>query len=116
MDKLGDTKQFSKIQNIVLKGFDPISSGGFTQIPNVVLKHPKLSGNAKLCYAMLLHYAWQKNYCFPGQGTLADDMGATRPTVIKGLKELQKYGLLETKRQGLGKPNIYTLHCTVASN
>jgi len=113
MEKLSDTQEFKNKTNIILKGFDPVSAGGFTQVPNVVLENEKLSSIAKLCYAMLLKYAWYKNYCFPGQGTLAKEMGTSRPTVIKGLKELEKAGYLEQKRRGQGRTNIYILHCKV---
>jgi hypothetical protein len=36
MDKLSDLSRFQERQNIVLQGFDPISAGGFTQIPQVI--------------------------------------------------------------------------------
>jgi hypothetical protein len=31
---------------------------GFTLIPNYILRHPDLSRDAKLLYAILLSYAW----------------------------------------------------------
>ncbi len=102
-----------KEKTIFLKGFDPVASGGFTQVPNVLLENKKISATAKLCYAMLLKYAWYKNYVFPGQGTLAKEMGTSRPTVIKALKELERVGYLEQKRRGQGKTNVYILHCRV---
>jgi len=61
-------------KNIVLKGADALSQRGFTQVPNHVLRSDKVSPGAKLAYAMLLSYAWQNDFCFPGQERLAKDM------------------------------------------
>ena len=81
--------------------------GGFAQVPNAVLYDPLLGANAKLCYTLLLSYAWQKDSCFPSQKTLARDMACTTRTIIKALQELQKFKLIRVERPGLGKPNIY---------
>ncbi len=100
-------------KNIVLRGADQATAGGFTQVPNFILTSRKLSVGAKLAYAMLLRYAWQNNYCFPGQQTLADDMGITRQSANTHIKELEKKGFLTIKRRGLGKTNLYELTLTV---
>src|SRR5215212_12199669 len=81
----------------------------FTQIPNTILRRPDITPGAKLTYVMLLSYAWQKDSCFPGQATLAGDMGAGERSVIRYLKELQEKALLRVKRRGLGLTNVYTL-------
>lgn len=39
MKPLGD---IMREQNIILKTLDPITSGGFTQVPNFILRDPKL--------------------------------------------------------------------------
>jgi hypothetical protein len=97
-------------QNIFLKGADILSRRGFTQVPNHVLESSKISPGAKLAYAMLLKYAWQKNSCFPGQGRLAEDMGVTDRSVRTYLQELQEHQFVRIKQQGLGKPNRYELN------
>ncbi|MFZ4748490.1 MAG: helix-turn-helix domain-containing protein [Sphingomonas sp.] len=65
-------------RNIVLKGADLLTEKGFTQVPNHVLSGSVLSPGAKLTYAMLLKFAWQNDYCFPGQERLAREMGVWR--------------------------------------
>ena len=40
------------------------SLGGFTQIPNFILKHAKISFGAKVAFGVLLSYAWQEEFCF----------------------------------------------------
>src|SRR5258707_11556920 len=99
-----------KDKNIVLRGADAASAMGFTQVPNFLLKSNKLSSGDKLAFAMLLSYAWQKDYCFPGQRALGEDMGLHETNVRKHLKALQSNGLLTIIRRGQGKTNIYELN------
>ena len=115
MDKLGDTTEFKNYQNIVLEGFDPVSAGGFTQVPNILLNRAELSSNAKVAYTKLLSYAWHNNRVFPGQERMAADTGMSRPTVSRAIGQLEQEGWLEIKRRGQGKTNIYILKHTVTA-
>lgn len=103
-------------RNIFLRGADALSQAGFTQVPNSVLRSPKLSAGAKLTYAMLLSYAWQNDYCFPGQETLAKDMGAGSRSIVRYIRELEDGKFLTIKKRGQGKVNIYELNLTVKGN
>jgi hypothetical protein len=100
-------------RNIILRGADALSTKGFTQVPNHILDNSKLSPGAKLTYAMLLKYAWQNDYCFPGQVRLAKDMGVTDRSVRTYLQELEKADFAAIKQRGLGKVNLYELNLTV---
>jgi hypothetical protein len=102
-----------KDRNIEIIGADPVTRHGFTQVPNFILTKQDLSVGAKLSYAMLLKYAWDNDACFPGQATLANDMGAAERSIRTYLKELEAGGLLEIVQRGLGKTNLYRLHLTV---
>ena len=99
-----------KERNIILKGADAISQRGFTQVPNSALETTILSPGAKLTYAMLLKYAWQNDYCFPGQERLAKDMGAGKRSVVRFIQELERAEFIAIKRRGQGKPNLYELN------
>jgi DNA-binding MarR family transcriptional regulator len=99
-----------KDRNIILKGADAATRGGFTQVPNFLLKSKNLSAGDKLAFAMLLSYAWQNDHCFPGQRRLGEDMGIHETNVRKHLKSLEENGLLSIARRGQGKTNIYTLN------
>jgi len=103
-------------QNLILRGADPITKRGFAQVPVVILQHKELSDTAKLVYAMMLYYAWHKNYCFPGQARLAKDLGVTSRTIIRAIKNLEENNILETRKRGLGKTNIYILWITPKGN
>ena len=114
MDKLGDTSEFKNYQNIVLEGFDPVSAGGFTQVPNILLNNTDLSDSAKVAYAKLLSYAWNNNLVFPGQERMAKDLGSSKSRVNRAVLELNRLGWLEIKRRGQGKTNIYVLKYRVS--
>lgn len=102
-------------RNIILKGADVLTDKGYTMVPNHVLVSDRISPGAKLAYAMLLKYAWQNDYCFPGQERLAADMGVTRQSANTYIQELQRGVFIHIKRRGQGKTNIYELNLTAAA-
>ena len=102
-----------KEKNLQLDTANPVLRGGFTQVPNFILKDPGLSVGAKVAYAMFLSYAWHNDSCFPGQDRLAEDMSMTRPRVTQLIAELQGAGLVTIQRRGQGKTNLYTIHFQV---
>jgi hypothetical protein len=104
-----------KEKNLRLDTDNPVLRGGFTQVPNFILKDPKLSVGAKVAYAMFLSYAWNNDSCFPGQERLAEDMGMSRSCVTEFVSELEKSALITIQRRGLGKTNKYTIHFQVVS-
>ena len=103
-------------RNIEIVGADPVTRDGFTQVPNFILKSEAISPGAKLAYAMLLHYAWQNDYCFPGQERLATDMGVGKRSVIRFMAELTTAGFIAVKRRGLGQTNLYQLFLHVGKS
>jgi biotin operon repressor len=113
MQKLSELAYFKERYTIVLEGFDPVSAGGFTQVPNFILKNSGLSSNAKVAYALLLSYAWHNDRVFPGQERMAEDMGTSRPTVTRAVAELEEAGYLAIIRRGQGLTNIYKLRYAV---
>ena len=100
-------------RNIELATNDPVVRGGFTQVPNFILKNGNLSLGAKVTYSMFLHYAWHNDSCFPGQDRLATDMGMSQSRVSEFIKELQKADLIEITRRGQGKTNLYKIKFVV---
>lgn len=97
-------------KNIVIKGGDALSTRGFTQVPDAILKSGDISAGAKLVYALLLSYAWHNDYCFPGQDRLAEDIGISRQSVNTHVKELQRKGFVKIERKGQGRANLYELN------
>lgn len=82
---------------------------GFTQVPNVVLKHSAISFGAKVAFGVLLSYAWSEDFCFPAQDRLAKDLNCSVRQVQRLLTELKEHSFINWKQQGLNKPNIYYL-------
>jgi Helix-turn-helix domain len=102
-----------KERNIELATKDPVVRGGFTQVPNFILRDGTLSLGAKVTYAMFLQYAWHNDSCFPGQERLAVDMGMSQSRVSEFIKELAAASLIEIKRRGMGKTNLYKIKFVV---
>jgi len=98
-------------KNIILRGADVFTNRGFTRVPNHALENNRISPGAKLALAMLLKFAWQNDFCFPGQERLADEMGVSRQSVNGYLQELEKEKFIAIKRRGLGLTNIYEINC-----
>jgi hypothetical protein len=96
-------------RNIILEGADVVTAKGYTMVPNHALESNKLSPGAKLAYAMLLKYAWQDDFCFPGQERLAKDMRVSDRSVRTYLQELEAQKFITFKQQGQGRPNFYVL-------
>ena len=111
--KTRSIKDILQDRNIILRGADALSQKGFTQVPNYVLKSTRISPGAKLTYTMLLSYAWENEFCFPGQETLAKDMGSGLRSVARYIKELEKEKFLKIKKRGQGRVNLYELNLTV---
>lgn len=96
-------------KNISLATSDPVLRGGFTQVPNFILRYPNLSMGAKVTYALFLSYAWHDDFTFRGQDRLAEDMGMSQSRVSIFTSELVRASLMSIQRRGLGKTNVYTL-------
>jgi DNA-binding MarR family transcriptional regulator len=105
----GRSAALKEQRNIILKNADAATAKGFTMVPNFILKSTKLSAGDKMTFAMLLSYAWQRDFCYPGQKRLAEDLGLTDRSVRTHLKALETVGLLAIKRLGQGKNNVYEL-------
>src|ERR1700676_1553400 len=85
-------------------------AAGLRRSPIFSSSRRKLRPGDKRAFAMLLSYAWQNDYCFPGQKRLAEDMGLHETNVRRHLKSLEANGLLTITRRGQGKTNIYELN------
>jgi len=80
---------------------------GFAALPYMVLRDKRLKIGARLGYAILLSYAWQDGSTFAGQTRMAEDLGVSVRQLRDYLKELEHFGYIRIKQQGLNKPNLY---------
>src|SRR5258707_5406000 len=98
-----------KEKNLKLDTSNPVLQGGFTQVPNFILRNPDISVGAKVAYAMFLSYAWHNDSCFPGQERMAKDMGMSVSRVNEFIKGLEAAGFIAILRRGQGKTNLYKI-------
>jgi DNA-binding transcriptional ArsR family regulator len=85
------------------------TQNGWTAIPNAVLRG-NLERGPRLLLCVLMSYAYgDKETCFPGQERLADDLNTTPRTIRRWLDKLKQHGLVEYKRKGFSKSNLYVL-------
>lgn len=92
----------------------------FYRIPRALVKdeeYKRLSSNAKQLYGIMLDRTalsqvngWlddeNKAFIYYKYQDIMADLNCAKGTCAKCVKELEKAGLIETKRQGQGKPNI----------
>ena len=96
---------------------------GFYQLPKFLFKkekYKKMSTEAKTMYALFidrLKLSIKNNwldkddnvYIIFTNEEVSQELNCCIATAVKVVKELKKYGLILTKRQGLGKPNLIYL-------
>ena len=76
-------------------------------IPPSVFDSTDLSPTAKLCFGRLASMCGEKDYCWPSQETLAEELKVTSRSVRECLSQLEDSGFIETEQVGLRKTNRY---------
>jgi hypothetical protein len=82
---------------------------GFDRMPRPVLRAKGLSFRAKAVYNLLLDYCRDKDFCFPAQETMAENLDTSVDTIQRGLQELRDHGLIRWELDGYRKTNVYFL-------
>jgi len=78
----------------------------FSPIPESIEQAP-ISSGAKIAYGRLLRYAQKTGKAWPRVSTLAEAIGASVRQTHRYLAELKAAGLIEARRRGLGRSNVY---------
>ena len=99
----------TKETTVVLRDAGLRKLKGFIQIPKAILMCQDISYGAKVAYSILLGYAWQDEFCFPAQESLANDLGCSIRQARRFLVELKEQRFITWKQTGLNKPNVYYL-------
>lgn len=89
--------------------FNPYKKFNGILIPEAIVSLPvrTLSQGAKVAYGRLKRYSGADGMAYPKRETLAREIGCGVRQTDLYLNELRKFGLIETERPGLGKPNRY---------
>jgi hypothetical protein len=91
-----------------------LMSFGYSTMPRIIRYSPDLSSDAKICYETLMDMILNTEETipwlyYPSQKRIALLSGLRRQLVNKAMVQLKKANLVGSKRQGLGKQNIYCL-------
>lgn len=82
----------------------------FENVRNV-LSIKGVTATAKIIWILLKDRQGENGHSWPSLGTICKDCGLTRPSVVRGIKELQDNGLLAVKKPknpSIGHTNLYT--------
>lgn len=82
---------------------------GFIIVGNELLSDKAVSAPAKILYLLLMRRLFQKDYCYPGRDTLADELSLSPRQVDRYLQELKIAQWISIVRRGQGKTNVYYL-------
>ncbi len=86
---------------------------GFAMLPHSLMLDGKISKSGLLIFwALTIHLFKGKDYCYPSVSTLQKETGLSRPSVIKGIKDLEINGNLVVEKTS-GKVNRYYLKAEV---
>lgn len=88
---------------------NPLAKSKYHRIYWEIARHPDLTTGAKLTHALLVSYATMYDEVYPGMEQLAIDIGVSRHSVMRYMKELEESGLLQVDRPKGGRTNVYTL-------
>lgn len=69
--------------------FNPYKVFHGIHIPNSICKLTTITACTKLIWGRLIQYAGKNGFCYPKQKTLANELGISLMTVVRGLKELK---------------------------
>jgi DNA-binding transcriptional MocR family regulator len=87
-----------------------IFQGSF--IPNAVMQLPRrrMTSEAKICYGRLLRFAGKRGVAFPHVRTLALEVGLSRRSVFRALRQLRELGLITSQHRGRGTTALIRFH------
>lgn len=77
---------------------DEPKGGGYGSVQREVMRSKTLPPQAKALYALLCSYAGNKSYCFPSVNALCEDLGLSKPMVVKYLALLDEQGIIIKSR------------------
>ena len=79
----------------------------FWAIPKSIFEKKELSLEARILYGILFTRANGENMAWPGQKSMADNLGVSERGIRRYLDELKKAGLIKSQRLGMKKTNRY---------
>jgi len=85
-------------------------SGSFAMAPRAMVADHAVSDRAVRLYCVLTRYANTRDEAWPSQATLAKDLGCSKPTIERAVRELRETGWITVHRRAAGAGNLYRIH------
>jgi len=73
-------------------------------------KYKKINSTQKLIWGRLARYAGKDGKCFPSQKMLAEDIGVSEDSILRGVKVLEMEGFIKIERP-TGKKRVMHFNC-----
>lgn len=112
---MNDIIKFKPNQPIEIKlESDSILEKGYGLISRNVMRDKNISASAKTVYCYLVSFAGNKGVCYPSLELIRNELGFSKNTLNKYMKELRKSGLvkvfrLQNEENNLLSNNIYEI-------
>ena len=90
-----------------------MDGSGWTKISNEIIHDANLSLAARMLFVTIKSHCFNRDNCNVTNDQLAESLGLSRRQVVRTVKELIKYGLVEVQTQPHGRGNNYRLCCDV---
>lgn len=85
-------------------------TSSFAMAPRAMVADHAVSDRAVRLYCVLTRYANTRDEAWPHQARLATDLGCSRPSIERAVRELRECGWISVRRRVAGGGNIYTIH------
>jgi len=96
------------LERIKPKGYEVrfVETPHFSQINDEIIRQKDLPDNAFRVYTLLHTYAKYKDYCWPTEETMANELGHKRNYIAKALRILKNKELIVVQIRGLNRSNL----------
>jgi len=74
--------------------YDGLLKYGWGLSLRAIMRSPKLDVYAKAVYSYLSSLAGDKSVCYPSQDLISEELGISKPTIVRALKRLEELGLI----------------------
>lgn len=81
----------------------------FSPVPNWLMKRKEVSPGAKLAYGRLGQYAGGATLAFPGFANLARELGTSKRSAKRYIRELESHRLIRRERRWSGRTDYHFL-------
>ena len=96
-----------------------VNSKGFGTVPKLVMTDRNISVQAKAIYSYLCSFSGAGESCFPGKDRMSADLGISKDTLTKYIKQLVSAGYISVEQKKVGgkfSHNVYVIFDSIEPN